>query len=238
MRELNKIREKVVIRLDNQQVAFGIIGFILVSVVTFSSGVFVGKQMSSDLPESLVSETADSHALEGHAEFKSRESLLTRVGLGTRAVHDDLLMAPVDVVASHPTHAAMIETHKQLAAIRARGVARSLGPVGVTKATHPAPALGLEHVVHRDPVKERLAMAAVPATPTTFALQVSAFTQPAPASVMVDELKKSGHNARIRQVANTYSVEVGRFADASQATRFQRNFERHSGYPTILIPIR
>jgi hypothetical protein len=238
MRELNKIREKVVIRLDNQQVAFGIIGFILVSIVTFSSGVFVGKQMSSDLPESLASETADAHVLVGHAEFKSRESLLTRVGLGTRAVHDDLLMPPADVVASHPTNAAMIETHRKLAAVRARGVARSLGPVGVSGPTNPAPALGVEHVVHRNPAKERLAMAAAPATPTSFALQVSAFTEPAPANVMVDELKKSGHDARIRQVANTYSVEVGQFADARQATRFQRSFERHSGYPTILIPIR
>ena len=102
---------------------------------------------------------------------------------------------------------------------------------------------GPEHLVNRNPAKERTAMQGAPANPTGFALQVSAFSQPGPATVMAEELQKSGHKARIRQVgtatgSSTYSVEVGQFADARKATHFQRNFERSSGYPTILVPVR
>ncbi len=241
MRDLNKIKEKVVIRLDNQQVAFGIVGFILVSVVTFTAGVMVGKQMAPLDGDAIASD--DDMSLKSHKEFKSRNEHLTRVSMTTTAVNEELLTPPAKATASQAANAAMIETHRQLAAMRARGVARSLGPVGVVKATDTAPIQNPEHIVNRDPVRERQAMQAAPTNPTSFALQVSAFSQPGPATVMAEELQKSGHKARIRQVGspngtNTYSVEVGQFADARKATHFQRTFERHSGYPTLLVPIR
>jgi cell division septation protein DedD len=241
MRDLNKIREKVVIRLDNQQVALGIVGFIMVSVVTFTAGVLVGKQMMPDAPE--ASAASDGTSLKSHKEFKNRDEVLTRVALGTAAVNEELLTPPTDAAASQAANAAMIETHRQLAAVRARGVARSLGPVSVVGPDTPRPAQAPESIVYRNQAKERGAMAAAPTNTTSFALQVSAFSQPGPASVMAEELQKSGHKARIRQVGtpaggSRYSVEVGRFADARKATHFQRSFERNSGYPTILVPVR
>ena len=241
MRDLNKIKEKVVIRLDNQQVALGIVGFIMVSVVTFTAGVMVGKQMAPQDGDAMASD--DEVSLKSHKEFKSRNEHLTRVSMSTTAVNEELLAPPADADASQAANAAMIETHRQLAALRARGVARSLGPVSVVKPAAPAPVQAPEHVVQRDPVRERSAMQAAPASPTSFALQVSAFSQPGPATVMAEELQKSGHKARIRQVGSptgtsTYSVEVGQFADARKATHFQRNFERNSGYPTLLVPVR
>ena len=240
MRDLSKIKEKVVIRLDNQQVAFGILGFIMVSVITFTAGVLVGKEMA---PSDAEIASEDQASLKSHKEFRNRNEHLTRVTMSTTAVNEELLTPPAEAEASQAANAAMIETHRQLAAMRARGVARSLGPVGVVKPSTPAPTQSPEHLVNRNPAKERSAMQAAPANPTGFALQVSAFSQPGPATVMAEELQKSGHKARIRQVgtatgASTYSVEVGQFADARKATHFQRNFERSSGYPTILVPVR
>ena len=241
MRDLSKIKEKVVIRLDNQQVAFGILGFIMVSVITFTAGVLVGKEMAPNDGE--VAAMGEETSLKSHKEFRSRNEHLTRVDMSTTAVNEELLTPPAAATASQAANAAMIETHRQLAAMRARGVARSLGPVGVVKADKPAPAQAPEHLVQRNPAKERGAMQTAPSNPTSFALQVSAFSQPGPATVMAEELQKSGHKARIRQLgsptgAETYSVEVGQFADARKATHFQRSFERSSGYPTILVPIR
>ena len=54
MRDLRRIREKVIIRLEHRQVAMAIIGFIIVSVGTFSAGVIVGKQMSEQVPDSFA----------------------------------------------------------------------------------------------------------------------------------------------------------------------------------------
>lgn len=244
MRELEKIREKVVIRLDNQQVAIGILGFVLVAVITFSAGVFIGKEMSPDLPNASVD--SEGAALQSHGDFRKRDKMLDGVGIGTSAVHEGLLEAPSKVVASHAGSAAIIETHRQLAALRARGVARSLGPQGVAGARNRPSGLGpptREDIVQRNPRMERAARAAAPVDPSAYALQVSSFSQMGPAGVMVSELKRSGHDARVRPITrasgqSTFSVEVGRFADAGSATRFQRTFERRAGYPTILIPVR
>lgn len=242
MRDLDRIKEKVVIRLDNRQVAMAIVGFIVVSIGTFAGGVVVGKTMTDGMPGSLT-EVVDGAELDSAEDHRSRSLLLARIAPGTRQVHANLSGPPPKLVASTPTEAARIETHRQIARARAGGTTRSLGPVAVgplRSGSTTADAAPLT-LVDRNPDRERAALE-VPEVKSSFALQVSAFSTAGPAQVVAQQLQGTGHDARVRAVAGEdgqplFRVEVGHFADAKQATRFQRTFERASGYSTVMVPV-
>jgi cell division septation protein DedD len=248
MRDLRKIREKVVIRLEHRQMAYAIIGCILVSIGTFTSGVFVGKQMSDAVPSSLAAMTGvdnEGLGLESPMVPRQRVGILHASVPSTQSVHRDLGAARTRVQTSDPGSASRIETHRQLALVRAKGSARSLGPMAKAPSRNmrsPAASAPPVNLVQRDPAAEKRAFSQQPAVATKFALQVSAFNRVDPAQVVANELKRVGHRARVREVAKqngqlAYRVEVGQFSSARDATVFQRRFERKSGYSTVLVPI-
>lgn len=245
MRDMDRIREKVVIRLDNRQVGMAIFGFVVVSIGTFTGGVVVGKKMADSVPASMA-EVAGADAnirLADAKEHRNRSKWLASVEPSTANIHTELAGPPTRLSPSNAAAAARIETHRQIAAAR-RGVTHSLGPVAVgpmAKAANSKPVT----VVQRNPDKERAALSAKPAAAalTGYALQVAAFSTPGPAQVVAEQLTSSGHKARVRSVtgadgATVYRIEVGQFASASEAGRFQRTFDRSSGYSTVLVPVR
>ncbi len=246
MRDMDRIREKVVIRLDNRGVGMAIFGFVVVSIGTFAGGVVVGKKMADSVPASIGALAgADGEVqLVNVEEHRNRSKWLASVEPSTANIHSELAGPPHRLAPSNGAAAARIETHRQIAAAR-RGVARSLGPVAVGPIGKPAPAAQPLTMVKRNPAKERAALEAKPSGGATsgYCLQVAAFSTPGPAQVVAEQLASSGHQARVRGVSGAdgsavYRIEVGQFADASGAGRFQRKFERDSGYSTVLVPLR
>ncbi len=244
MRDLDRIKEKVVIRLDNRQVAYAILGFILVSTGTFAGGVVVGKQMADAVPgtlEELAGLEATDADLDGVREHRRRSKLLARIAPGTGNIEAELARASSRLDPDNPTDAARMEAHRQIATARAVGVTRSLGPVPVEAPAAPAGA-GPEAltVIARNPAKEQAALDAGAQVVGGYALQVAAFGSEGPAQVVARQLGAGGHDARVRVVASgetsLYRVEVGQFADAKAAGEFQKGFERTSGYSTVLVP--
>jgi len=244
MRDFRKIREKVVIRLEHRQVALAIFGFIVVSIGTFTAGVVVGKQMSDQVPDSIAQLTGIDEVnakLQSTRDHRLRGTRLAEVHPTTGNVHRDLVSPARTLRPNNPTNAARIETHRQLTHARATGIARSLGPVPVGKALPPrSPRPAFDHV-RRNPERERQAFKKRAQPAKRFALQVSAFNALGPARTVAQELKKTGHAAKVREVAMngalSYRVEVGEFGSAREASRFQRRFERRSGYSTVMVPV-
>ncbi len=244
MRDLDKIREKIVIQLDNRQVALAILGFILVSTGTFASGVLVGQRMVDSIPERWT--TGDAVADAGPAAVRvgrARTAALAAITPGTRAVDIELATSAEAPAPADPTEAARIEAHQQLAQAKAIGAARSLGPVPVQPAGAPAAEVAPVTLVERNPTREQAALeAGGTQTPPQYSLQVSAFRSESPARVVANQLRTAGHEATVRHVeANTgalWRVEVGRFESTRSATAFQREFERSAGYSTVMVAVR
>ncbi len=244
MRDLDKMQEKVVIRLDNGQVAAAIIGFIVVSVATFTSGVVVGKRLAPALPDVVSEDAAAGDRLASASDFRRRPLQLAKDAPSTQAVHLGLSGPGPQAPATTPMEAARIEAHRQIAAVQARGVARSLGPVALGGAPAVAPRdIAPVSVVHRNPKRERAALDGGAKVASSFTLQVSVFDSAGPAQAVASQLQGAGHEARVRPTQGAdgrtlYRVEVGRFSTAKAATKFQRRFERASGYSTVLVPVR
>ena len=238
------MQEKVVIRLDNGQVAAAIIGFIVVSVATFTSGVVVGKRLAPALPDVVSADAPADGELASATEFRRRALLMAKESPSTQAVHLGLSGPGPQAPATTPTEAARIEAHRQIAAVQARGVARSLGPVAVGGGPTVAPRdIAPVSIVRRDPKRERAALEGGTKVGSSFALQVSVFDSPGPAQAVASQLQSAGHDARVRSLQGAdgrslYRVEVGHFSQAKAATKFQHRFERSSGYSTVLVPVR
>lgn len=243
MRDLDRIEEKVVIRLDNRQVGMAIFGFVVVSIGTFAGGVVVGKHMSDAVNVDLAGTNA-AIALHDVEEHRNRSKWLAQVEPATTNIHAELAGPPNQLAPSDSAAAARIETHRQIAAAR-RGVARSLGPVAVGPMT-PAknPPTAPVTMVQRNPANERSALDAKPAGRSQgYCLQVAAFSKEGPARTVAAQLSSSGHKALVSTVVNAqghtmFRVHVGKFADAKAAERYQRKFDRDSGYSTVLVPLR
>ena len=240
MRDLDKIREKIVIQLDNRQVGLAILGFILVSTGTFASGVLVGQRMVDALPDRWAAAGAAA-SLEGPTGVE-RTSALTEVSPGTRSLDTELALPPDAPTASDPTEAARMEAHRQIAASKARGAARSLGPVAVAPPETPEPGVEPVTLVKRNPAREEAALAGAQVAPSQYALQISAFRSASPANVVASQLRTAGHEASVRELADAqgplWRVEVGRFDSTRTASAFQREFERTAGYSTVMVPVR
>jgi len=251
VRDLDRLQEKVVIELDNHQVALAILGLIVVSVGTFAAGVVAGQRMGDDLPLGLdpaLSEAID-HA-ESSADQRKRMEALTSLPLGTRRMDTDLAKAPVDAPSDDPTEAARIEARRQLASANAGVIAGAKGPTrrvptAVGQAKHPsakaAPKKPLTWIA-TDPVKERKSLEPSQAPSKQYALEVSAFGSAAPAEMVASQLRSGGHAVNVRQLSDPrgqtiWRVEVGKFANMASASTFQRQFERTAGYSTVMIPI-
>lgn len=245
MRDLDKIRECFVIRLDHRQMATAILGVIVVSAGAFAVGVFVGEGHSPE-PTAVVApeavEAAVAAALEASAEEKI-DSLLTRIPPGTRELTEALTQPSVVPAPLDPTQAARIETQRQIASARQAAATRSLGPVSVQPAKEQAPDADKLSWVARDPQKERAALEEKKKVDAGFSLQVSAFRSAPPGERMAKELRQGGYDARVLKITDDHGthfwrVLVGRFADAKKAGAFRGRFEATEGYPTILIPVR
>jgi cell division septation protein DedD len=251
VRDLDRLQEKVVIELDNHQVALAILGLIVVSVGTFAAGVVAGQRMGDDLPLGLDPALSEAivHA-EDSAGQRKRMAALTSLPLGTRRMDTDLAKAPVDAPSDDPTEAARIEARRQLASANAGAVAGVKGPAqrvptavgrpsGLPATATPKKPLTW---IATDPVKERKSLATAQGPPKQYALEVSAFGSAAPAEMVASQLRSGGHAVNVRQLSDPrgqtiWRVEVGQFKSMSSASTFQRQFERTAGYSTVMIPI-
>jgi cell division septation protein DedD len=244
MRDLDRIKQKIVIQMDNRQVAIVILGLLLVSTGIFATGVLVGQQAGDRLMSALGAGLDDSElgAPTGARREVSRIERLTRVLPGTRAVNAELALPPPQAPPADPTDAARIEAHRQIAAANAGAAARDTRPVAVAIPTVAAPQVAPVTVVERSPEAEEAALAGAPST-TRYALQVSAFGAPDPARAVAEQLRSAGHAAQVREAvgedgAPSWRVEVGPFPDVPAASAFQRQFEASAGYPTVMVPVR
>jgi cell division septation protein DedD len=252
VRDLDRLQEKVVIELDNHQVALAILGLVVVSIGTFTAGVVAGQRMGGDLPLGL--DPALSEAIvqaEGSANRRKRMAALTNLPLGTRRMDTDLAKAPVDAPSDDPTEAARIEARRQLAAARAGTIAGSEGhPQRVPTAIAGKKAASVAHAtpqkpltwISTDPAKERSSLEGSTTATKQYALEVSAFGSAAPAEMVASQLRSGGHAVNVRQLSDPrgqtiWRVEVGSFKNMSTASTFQRQFERTAGYSTVMIPI-
>jgi len=251
VRDLDRLQEKVVIELDNHQVALAILGLIIVSVGTFAAGVFAGQRMGDNLPLGLDPKLSEAiHQAEGSASQRKRMDALTNLPLGTRRMDVDLAKAPADAPSDDPTEAARIEARRQLAAIQAGKIEGALSSTkNVPRAVNPAPAKvnakGPQKPltwISTNPAKERKALEAAKTATKEYALEVSAFGSAAPAEMVASQLRSGGHKVNVRQLSDPrgqtiWRVEVGKFENMSAASTLQRQFERTAGYSTVMIPI-
>lgn len=246
MRDLEKIKEKVIIELDNHQLGLALLGFVLVSVGTFAAGVLVGQRMTSELPNPLDSSLDQIAAVNAG---QARTAQLTRLVPGTRELDKELSQEATAPRPDSPTEAARMEAHRQLANASATAAAesssaRALGPIPIAPPEAPAPAAKAVTLVERNPALEQAALdAPAPQLDTKYALEVSAFRSPEPAKVVANQLESAGHDVRVRELpgdngGKVWRVEVGDFEDTRTAGVFQRQFEQTAGYPTVMVSVR
>ena len=247
MRDLKKIKEKVVIRLDNRQVALAIVGFVAVSAATFGAGVVVGKGMADALPDSIdavIGGSAGAARMADVASHNKRRLMLARIAPGTGQIDAQLDQPTRVATARRAADAARIETFKAISAAQRNGGAGGLGPVAVAGPDLPAPPAAKVSLKARNPAQERAALERAPAGVPSggYALQVEVFSSEAPANVVKEQLELAGHGSvRVRSVgpadAPRWRVEVGKFDAPKLALAFQERFEAEAGYPTVLVPM-
>ena len=238
MRDLDKIREKVVIKLDNGQVALVVLGCLAVSAAVFASGVVVGQRIGGEDQLSISEWTghADDRADLNQPKRGKRNLAMANLSPDTSEADTRLAQTGALLTTPNPTDAARIEAHRQLAQLRVQNNARTLN------ATTPPVTPRLAPPVPVTPRAEGAASAAVDALENKYALQVSTLSRQSDASVVVDSLRARGHEARVRPLASTvgrdlYRVEVGQFANARSASQYQKRFELKSGYTTMVVAI-
>jgi len=217
--------DDAILRLDRWQVTGALLGLGAIIVVVFFAGVVVGRESSSPLPPALASIGGPAAAGGNTMSRSERSRAMADLPHGTRQIDSDLARPLADVVPRDKTDAARVETHRQLQESRSAGLA------GVDGAT-------------AQPVVAVAPAAAVASTAdgrTGYTLQVSAFEVKVAADAVTGELKSGGYPAAIREVrANGrtfWRVEVGFFDSATKASAYQGQFERKSGYKTVMVPV-
>ncbi len=219
--------DEAVLSLGRWQCTALVLGIGVLMALVFVAGLKVGEQRGADHSVAVASLVPPAAPMElGPRSPRSRSKALSSVSPGTRSVDSDLTRPHKMFVSRDPTDAARIETHRQLAATRALGIAGIDGPTGapdvlVTPNAVPSAQVGNE---------------------SGFALQVSVFEEERTAKLVAGELVSSQQPARVRRVVSAgrtlFRVEVGRFDTPAQASVFQRDFERASGYSTVLVALR
>jgi cell division protein FtsN len=245
MRDLRKIKECIVIKLDKSQLAVALLGTILVTTGTFAAGVMVGRDLTPEtreyLEETLPLEFGDGRTNAGR---DGGAPLLTHIGGGTRDLHNQLAQNSVPVTSPDPTVAARIETQRQIAEAIARPTVRSLGPIPLAHAGERAPTEQTLTWLKREPDSAAQGKQQTRAKVAThYTLQIAAFRSAPPANAVERQLRTSGYKSRIRELVDAqgrsfWRVEVGEFGTPRDAERFRHDFERREGYPTLLVPVR
>lgn len=222
--------DDAILRLDRWQVTGALLGLGAIIAVVFFAGVVVGRQSSAPLPPALArigSPVAAGTATMSHAE---RSRAMAGLKQGTREIDSDLARPLADVVPRDPTDAARVETHRQLQESRSAGLAGVEGGSA-------APANG-PHVVSIAP---SAGIASARDGRTGYTLQVSAFEVKDAATAVTGELEAGGYPARMREVSANgrtfWRVEVGFFESPAAASGYQGQFERKSGYKTVMVPV-
>lgn len=237
----DRIKEGVAVQLDGRQVSLAVLGCLVVCAAVFAAGVVVGQRMGDVLPRAVAELTGDDGGEAAQAGPLARDRIGALVALSptTRAMDTELAGVGAEAQPDSPTEAARMEAHRQIAAARDGRSVRSLGPIPVEAADEaPKPIAPLDWV-ERAPGAPR----APDPSDVGWTLQVSAFRTEAPARVVADQLRASGHEAQVRALDSKdgeqrYRVEVGQFADARGAARFQRSFEQTAGYSTLVVAVR
>jgi cell division septation protein DedD len=230
MRDLDKIKECIVIRLDHGQLFATILGLAVLAGGSFGAGYLVseGFAMESPSPRNAVADSLErSHGAPPLARIHAGTRTLT-----TAVKRPSFMPPPQD-----PTEAARIETRRQLTATR------SLGPVGLTPPSTPTPRADPVTLVNREPKREAKAMKGKTKIESGFAVQVSAFRSRGPAEILTSTLRHGGYDARIREVQDArgdqfWRVLVGHFKDHDKAKGFRLRFEKTEGLATIVVPVR
>lgn len=230
MRDLDKIKECIVIRLDHRQLFGTILALAILAGGSFGAGYLVseGFAFASPPPGQAVSDSIKESA---------KSPLLTRIHSGTRGLTDDVKRSAFMPAPKNPTEAARIETRRQISATR------SLGPVSLTPPQTPTPAAAPVTIVKREPKREAKAMAGKTKIESGFAIQVSAFRTRGPAQTLTSTLRQGGYDARIREVKGAkgepiWRVLVGHFKLHDKAKAFRSRFEKTEGLTTIVVPVR
>lgn len=230
MRDLDKIKECIVIRLDHRQLFGTILALAILAGGSFSAGYLVSEGFA------LASPTSGS-AVDAALESSEKTPLLTRIEPGTRGLTETVKRAAFMPPPNNPTAAARIATQRQIAATR------SLGPVALTPPATPAPSAPPVTVVKREPKREAKAMAGTTKIESGFAIQVSAFRTRGPAETITSTLRQGGYDARIREAKGAkgetiWRVLVGHFKLHDKAKAFRKRFEKTEGLATIVVPVR
>jgi len=230
MRDLDKIKECIVIRLDHRQLFATILALAILAGGSFGAGYLVSEGFALAKP-------AQNQAVNASLKGAEKSPLLTRIQPGTRGLTDDVRRSAYMPAPSNPTEAARIETQRQISATR------SLGPVGLTPPSTPTPTAAPVTVVKREPKREAKAMAGTTKIESGFAIQVSAFRTRGPADTITSTLRQGGYDARIREVKGAkgetiWRVLVGHFKLHDKAKAFRRRFEKTEGLATIVVPVR
>ena len=243
MRDMRKIKECIVIKLDKSQLAVALLGTILVTTGTFAAGVMVGKDLAPDM-SGLISDALPLSGEQALAATRSGEAapLLTHIGGGTRDLATQLAQETLPVTSPDPTVAARIETQRQIAEALARPTVKSLGPVPLAHASQRTPTADtLTWVKPEHPANKKAK--ATPRVNTHYTLQIAAFRSAPPANAVGRQLRESGYDSHIRELVDAeggafWRVEVGKFESPRKAERFRHDFEQREGYPTLLVPVR
>ncbi len=235
MRDLKKLKECVVIKLDKSQLGMLLLGTVLVTAGTFSAGVVVGRDLGPTASAQVRTVALDSD--------KDAKPLMTRIAGGTRTLHAELGEDTAFPVPRNPTAAARIEAQRQIAEARRTPTVRSLGPVPVGQMPEPAATEKTLTWVNKSPKRRAAASAGAKPPSPQYTLQVTAFRSEGPARAVNRQLQDSGYPSRVRPMADEegspfWRVEVGNFASTLEAETFRSRFERREGYPTLLVPVR
>jgi len=251
LREEERIKEKVALRLDNRQIAWLVMGCAAISAAVFGAGYTLG---SNSAPISVDSQTAMVLPAILQAPAAVTPSTETDSRRGPDYTYDRTLSKPTPrVEVDDPTlqllanKLAEIEEEKEIQAKSA--------PVDMALAG-PRPAAAVDansgqakpKNIHSEGISQGIQNDAPPSSAkpnpadSGYTIQVKAFRSQKEAAKFLSALKNAGHSpymltTEIPGKGMFYRVRLGKFHTLADASQHQSDFENLEGFKTIVTPL-
>lgn len=256
MRDVDRLREKIQLSLDDRQIAVLAVCALLLLGGVFSLGVLVGKRLAAAAPQPApVNDLAALDELQAATPGKPPP----RAGEPPRAAEP--LKKPAPVAARPPPPAEELDRDpdeqpvpeqgkppEETPAQAAKGAAK---PLPGQAALAPAQAATAAPVVIDpppgprtiEPAPDRVAVTAPPRNLGAFTVQIGASQDHADAQRLESRARLAGLKpyvveARLGNKGTWYRVRVGSFNDKDSANNFRRDVERELRLTAMVMPTR
>ena len=251
LRQEERIKDKVVLRLDNRQIAWLIMGCAVISAAVFGVGYTLGttaaptsldSQTAMVLPAILQAPPTQNAPDENEAQVKPSYTYDRTLSQPTPRVEVDdptlqlLARKLAEIEKENEAAAKNAKLDMALAGPRPAAAIDTTKPQRVPKTIHSeGVSQGIQNDAPHSSAKPK-------PMDSGYTIQVKAFRSQKEAAKFVNALKNAGHSpymltTEIPGRGMFYRVRLGKFRTLADASQHQSDFENLEGFKTIVTPL-